>query len=322
MDYGWASDLRESYKESVRESMYDSEKKHYNSKRTSKDLYFDFCRAVVTRLSLDNLNHTKNYKIYPKAKDNFAMHSTNDGASYCSKLLLWIDTQIENGILSEQITYDDLLKQPYINVLENYIDNYIIKYVKSIHTPYYKPVVFKEEKAPEVEAIKEEVIIPEVITEEPPKKKSNAGRPKGSKNKKPERELFMPHHIIPSEKGNLDVECVIKAIADLVWRKEGLMNNEYLRYLNITEDQKKYLNALFNKNISVLQNKYWKIDLNKNTKVLIPLMKRAGYYAKPPNGNYDLYSLTHISNKSGINKHTLIFRLKHMSVKDAVRKKV
>jgi hypothetical protein len=250
------------------------------------------------------------------------MHSTNDGASYCSKLLLWIDTQIENGILTEQITFKDLLTEPYINVLEDYIDKYIIKYVKSIHTPNYKPVVFKEEKASVVEIDKEEEIIPDVITEELPKKKSNAGRPKGSKNKKPEKELYMPHHIIPSNKGMLDIECVIKAIADLVWRKEGLMNHEYLQYLHITEDQKKYLNALFNKNPKALENKYWKIDLNKNTKILIPLMKRAGYYAKPPVGNYDLYSLTHISNKSGINKHTLIYKLKHMSVKDATKKKV
>lgn len=319
MDYGWAQDLRESYKQSVKDSMNETVKNKYNSKRTSKDLYYDFCRAVVTRLSLDNLNTFKNYKIYPKAKENFEMNSTNKGASYNSKLLLWIDTQIEKGILSEQLTYDDLLKQPYITILEDYIDKYIIKYVRSIHTPTYKSVVFKEEKATELEVIEEVVDIPEINTEEP-KKKSNAGRPKGSKNKKPQRELFMPHHIIPSEKGNLDIECVIKAIADLVWRKEGLMNNEYLQYLYITEDQKKYLNALFNKNPKALENKYWKIDLNKNTKVLIPLMKRAGYYAKPPGGVYDLYSLTHISNLTKIPKNTLIYKLKHMSVKDATKK--
>ena len=321
MDYGWESDLRESYKQSVRESMYDFEKKNYNSKRTSKDLYFDFCRAVVTRLSLDNLNHTKNYKIYPKAKENFAMHSTNDGASYCSKLLLWIDTQIENGVLSEQITYDYLLKQPYINVLEDYIDNYIIKYVRSIHTPNYKPVVFKEEKAPEVEAIKEEVIIPEVITEEPPKKKSNAGRPKGSKNKKPEKELYMPHHTVLNNKDEF-IDLIVKAIADLVWRKEGMMDSNYLEYIELTDKQKKYINFLLINKSPLIENKYWKVEKKGKVNTIIPIMKRAGYYTKPPGGKYDLYSLTYISNLTNVPKNTLIYKLKHMSVNDAVRKKV
>jgi len=321
MDYGWESDLRESYKESVRNSILDSMTKSYNSKRTSKDLYFDFCRAVVVRLSKDDLNMTKNYKIYPKAKENFAMHSTNDGASYCSKLLLWIDTQIENGILTEQITFKDLLTEPYINVLEDYIDKYIIKYVKSIHTPNYKPVVFKEEKASVVEIDKEEEIVTDVITEELPKKKSNAGRPKGSKNKKPEKELYMPHHTVPNSNDEF-IDLIIKAIADLVWRKEEMMDSNYLEYIRLTDKQKKYINYLLINKSPLIENKYWKVEKKGKINTIIPLMKRAGYYTKPPGGKFDLYSLTYISNKTGINKHTLIYKLKHMSVNDAIKKKV
>jgi hypothetical protein len=272
-------------------------------KKTTINLFYEFGNAVFRRLGNDNLNMKKNYKLFPDAKHNFNQRSFNDGNYQFSKLHFWLEEQVKNNVLSEELSTNDLLSYPYISILENYIDQYIVKYCTKLKVKEMEPVV---------EPVKLE------ITEQIEKR--SAGRPKGSKNKKPEKELFMPHHIIPSEYGLLDMPCVIKAIADLVWRKKGLMNQEYLDYLKITDSQKRYLNALFNKNTALLENKYWKIEFKGKTKILTPKTKRAGYYAKEPHGNYDLFSLTYMSNKVGIDKNTLIYRLKHMRVKDALKK--
>jgi hypothetical protein len=272
-------------------------------KKTTINLFYEFGNAVFRRLGNDNLNMKKNYKLFPDAKHNFNQRSFNDGNYQFSKLHFWLEEQVKNNVLSEELSTNDLLSYPYISILENYIDQYIVKYCTKLKVKEMEPVV---------EPVKLE------ITEQIEKR--SAGRPKGSKNKKPEKELFMPHHIIPSEYGLLDMPCVIKAIADLVWRKQGLMNQEYLDYLKITDSQKRYLNALFNKNTALLENKYWKIEFKGKTKILTPKTKRAGYYAKEPHGNYDLFSLTYMSNKAGIDKNTLIYRLKHMRVKDALKK--
>ena len=261
-------------------------------KKTTINLFYEFGNAVFRRLGNDNLNMKKNYKLFPDAKHNFNQRSFNDGNYQFSKLHFWLEEQVKNNVLSEELSTNDLLSYPYISILENYIDQYIVKYCTKLKVKEMEPVV---------EPVKLE------ITEQIEKR--SAGRPKGSKNKKPEKELFMPHHIIPSEYGLLDMPCVIKAIADLVWRKQGLMNQEYLDYLKITDSQKRYLNALFNKNTALLENKYWKIEFKGKTKILTPKTKRAGYYAKEPHGNYDLFSLTYMSNKAGIDKNTLIYRI-------------
>lgn len=154
--------------------------------------------------------------------------------------------------------------------------------------------------------------------EQSQKPKSNAGRPKGSKNKKPEKLIFMPSHKINIINGQVDKDIMIKAIADLVWRQEGLMIREYINLLKISESQKKYIINLFNTNPHNLNNKYWEIIFNNNRKVLKAKTRRFGYYGRA-NGSYDLFSLTYIAEQKNISKNTLLYRLKHMTIKEAVK---
>jgi hypothetical protein len=272
-------------------------------KKTTINLFYEFGNAVFRRLGNDNLNMKKNYKLFPDAKHNFDERSYNHGNYEFSKLHFWLEEQVKNNVLSEELSTNDLLTYPYISILENYIDQYIVKYCTKLKVKEMEPVV---------EPVKLE------ITEQIEKR--SAGRPKGSKNKKPEKELFMPQHIIPTTDGKIDMPSVIKAIADLVWRNPGKMDSYYLDFLRLNDQQKKYINYCFIKNREVFENKYWKIEFKGKTKILTPKTKRAGYYAKEPAGNYDLFSLTYMSNKSGIGKMTLIYRLKHMRVKDALKK--
>jgi hypothetical protein len=272
-------------------------------KKTTINLFYEFGNAVFRRLGNDNLNMKKNYKLYPDAKHNFNQRSFNNGNYQYSKLHFWLEDQVKSNVLSTELKCNDFLTYPYISILESYIEQYIIKYCEKLKVKEVQPVI---------ETVKVETTA-KVI-------KKSAGRPKGSKNKKPEKEVYMPFHSIPCNDGMIDNDSAIKAIADLVWRKQGMMNQEYLNYLKITDKQKNYLNALFNKNTALLENKYWKIELKGKTKVLVPKTKRAGYYGREPHGNYDLISLTYISEKVGIGKMTLIYRLKHMSIKDAVKK--
>lgn len=271
--------------------------------KTTINLFYEFGNAVFRRLGNDNLNMTKNYKLFPDAKHNFNQRSFNDGNYQFSKLHFWLEEQVNNNVLHESLTTKELLTYPYISVIENYIDQYVIKYCKKLKVKEVQPVI---------EPIKVEVNHENL--------KRSAGRPKGSKNKKPEKELFMPQHIIPTINGKIDMSCVIKAIADLVWRNPGKMDSYYLDFLKLNDLQKKYVNYCFIKNREVFENKYWKIEFKGKTKILVPKTKRAGYYAKEPHGEYDLFSLTYLSNKSGIGKMTLIYRLKHMRIKDAMKK--
>ena len=150
------------------------------------------------------------------------------------------------------------------------------------------------------------------------KPKSNAGRPKGSKNKKTQKSIFMPFHKISFVNGHIEIDVLVKAIADLVWRQEGLMIREYVNLLNLTDSQKKYIINSFTKNPQIFNNKYWEISFNNKIKVLKPKMRRSGYYGKAQ-GLYDLFGLSFIAEHTNINKNTLLYRLKFMSIKDAIK---
>jgi hypothetical protein len=272
-------------------------------KKTTINLFYEFGNAVNRRLGNDNLNMKKNYKLYPDAKHNFNQRSFNDGNYQYSKLHFWLEDQVKSNVLSTELKCNDFLTYPYISILESYIEQYIIKYCEKFKVKEVQPVI---------ETVKIETTA-EVF-------KKSAGRPKGSKNKKPEKEVYMPFHSIPTVNKKLDIDCLIKAIADLVWRNPGKMDSYYLDFLKLSDQQKKYVNYCFIKNRETFDNKYWKIELKGKTKVLVPKTKRAGYYGREPHGNYDLIGLTYISEKVGIDKNTLIYRLKHMSIKDAVKK--
>ena len=103
-----------------------------------------------------------------------------------------------------------------------------------------------------------------------------------------------------------------------MWRKEGQIDSFYIHNLILTDSHKKYINYLFMKNQSALENKYWKIVKKGKANILMPKIKRSGYYGFA-RGKYDLFGLTYISEMSNIPKNTLIYRLKHMSIKEAVK---
>jgi hypothetical protein len=294
------------------EHSHDPYRWSYKKELTDDQLFHNFVMAVNQRLSKDDLNEEKNFKGIPGLKENFNLMSANNGNREYSKLWQWLNQQINSGVFNRYLTTKDFLNDEYMETTESYIERYILPYVK-------KPALKKYKKAIENQ-FPEEFTDKEIKIEEPviQKTKSNAGRPKGSKNKKPVKEVFMPIHNISTVNGQIEIDTLINAIADLVWRKEGLMNSEYLDFLNISDSQKKYVNYLFNKNQKALDNKYWEIVMNKKTKVLMPKMRRFGYYGKA-NGTYELFGLSYIAEKSNISKNTLLYRLKHMSIKEAVK---
>lgn len=280
-------------------------------------LYSNFCFAVNQRLTKDDLNTEKNYKVYSSAKDNFNMMSANNGNREYSKVWQFIKGNIENGTFNQYMSTRDFLSDDYMEYIEDYIERYILPYIK-------KPALKKYIKAVETVfteiPIQEESNLEEVIYEEPvfAKPKSNAGRPKGSKNKKQSKEIYFPIHKVGTINGNIDIDCLVKAIADLVWRKEGQIDSFYIHNLIMSDSHKNYVNYLFMKSKSTLENKYWKIEKKGKANILVPKIKRSGYYGKA-NDSFDLFSLTYISEQKNIPKNTLIYRLKHMSIKEAVK---
>jgi len=290
------------------EHSYDPWKWNVKEEFNEDQLFANFYHAVIQRISKDDLNVVKSYKGIPGLKENFHMRSTNNCNREFSKLWPWLSQQLNSGVFNTYMTTKDFLSDEHIEVLENYIDRYILPYVKKVKLKKY------------VEPIVEEPIVEEVVIEKPiiVKTKSNAGRPKGSKNKKQAKEIFMPTYKIGTIDGNVDIDSFVKAIADLVWRKEGQIDSFYIHNLILNDSHKKYINYLFMKNQSALENKYWKIVKKGKANILMPKIKRSGYYGFAQ-GKYDLFGLTYISEMSNIPKNTLIYRLKHMSIKEATK---
>lgn len=157
----------------------------------------------------------------------------------------------------------------------------------------------------------------EVIEPKNEEIKRGKGRPLGSKNKKAPKELFMPDNIVKIDDGKVNMESFILAVADLVWRKPGMMDGYYLDLLNLNEGQRKYINKLFMIGSDLLCNKYWSVEKKGKINVINPKMRRAGYYS---NKQHKLLSLTWMSEQTGISKMTLQDRLQKMSIKDAIKK--
>jgi hypothetical protein len=282
----------------------------WNVKEELKEdqLFSNFCHAVIQRITKDDLNVVKSYKGIVNLKENFHMRSTNNGNREFSKLWPWLNQQINSGVYNKYMTTKDFLSDEYIEVLENYIDKYILPYGKKLKLKkYVEPVVEN--------TIVEEPEVEELVIE---KVKSNAGRPKGSKNKKQAKEIFMPTYRVGTIDGNVDIDSFVKAIADLVWRKEGQIDSFYIHNLILSDSHKKYINYLFMKKQSALENKYWKIVKKGKANILMPKMRRSGYYGCAQ-CKYDLFSLTYIAEMSNISKDTLFYRLKHMSIKEATK---
>lgn len=286
----------------------------WNVKKEFNDdqMFNNFSHAVIQRITKDDLNIDKSYKGISGLKENFHMRSTNNGNREFSKLWPWLNQQLNSGVFNRYMTTKDFLSDEYIEIVENYIDKYVL--------PYGKKHNLKKYIEPIAEPIAEPIIIEEPLNEVPviEKTKSNAGRPKGSKNKKQTKEIFLPTYKVGTIDGNVDIDSFVKAIADLVWRNEGQIDSFYINNIILSDSHKKYINYLFMKNQSALENKYWKIEKKGKANILIPKMRRSGYYGCAQ-GKYDLFSLTYIAEISNISKDTLFYRLKHMSIKEATK---
>lgn len=291
----------------------------WSSKKQLSDdqLFSNFCAAVIQRLSKDDLNTEKNYKVYPGAKDNFSMMSANNGNREYSKAWQFVKGRVEDGTFNQSMTTKDFLSDEYMEYIEDYIERYILPYVKK---PALKKYISAVEKVFIETPVEEKTNLEVAVYEEPviEKTKSNAGRPKGSKNKKQTKEIYFPIHKVAVSDGNINIDSLVKAIADLVWRKEGQIDSFYIHNLILSDSHKNYVNYLFMKSKSSLENKYWKIEKKGKANILVPKIKRSGYYGFAK-GSYDLFSLTYIAEQKNIPKNTLLYRLKHMSIKEATK---
>lgn len=152
------------------------------------------------------------------------------------------------------------------------------------------------------------------------------GRPLGSKNKKPEKEIFMPTYKLTLIDGNVDVNSVIMSIADLVWRNPNQRDFFYINKLdlsNLTNDQIKFVRSLFymNQNKTNISNNYFYVEKDGKNNILKPYGKRKGYYyIDKKNGKPNLVSLSIISNKLKLAKNTVIYKLTKMTLQELVKK--
>jgi hypothetical protein len=189
------------------------------------------------------------------------------------------------------------------------------KCVEEVLVPYQKKKIFIEPIIENVE-IKNE-IIPECLL------KKKRGRPVGSKN---QTQIFMPIHKIFTIKDKIDDGSLVLAIADLVWRNPNKSNLYYLDFIdnsNLTDQQLKYIKALFYENENrknIANNPYFQITKSGSHILLLPKRKRAGYYCYNVKKNlYELTPLTKIANYLNISNKTCQRRLDKMSVSDAVK---
>lgn len=292
-------DTAEYYRQMNRD-MYSGGGKKYKDK---EQVWFDFVLAVQYRIMRDFKLHGVNredFRYYPNLKDAWNRAAEKNhyelknwyGKNFCKDWSFW--------------TNDEWKSDKGLDVCEAAIRSVCIPFADKI-------TAFKGKSEQKVEKVIEQPKT-EVIE---PKKKLGRGRPIGSKNKKPAKELFMPANIVKINDGKVDMESFIFAIADLVWRKPGMMDGNYLDLLNLNSGQRKYINKLFMIGSELLVNPYWSFAKEGKITVLDPKRKRVGYYS---NKMHKLISLTEISEKTGIPKMTLKDRLCKMSIKDAITK--
>lgn len=287
------------YYRTMNRDMYGGGGKKYKSQ---DDVWFDFVMAVQFRIMRDFKLHgvdREDYRYYRNLKSAWNRAAEKNhyemrnwyNRNFCKDWSFWNN--------------NDWKSDKGLDVCEAVI--------KSVCMPFAdKITAFESKREPKVEKVietaKTEIIEP---------KKLGRGRPIGSKNKKPAKELFMPANIVKINDGKVYMESFIFAIADLVWRKPGMMDGNYLDLLNLNSGQRKYINKLFMIGSELLVNPYWSFAKRGKITILEAKRKRVGYYS---NKMHKLISLTEMSEKTGIPKMTLKDRLCRMSIKDAINK--
>jgi len=301
--------------ENIDEDYWREQQRAYNAeayrtkKHFTKDQVYHHLRTyVIYRICKDfrneGLYQYEDYRYYPNLKEAY----NRAGEKNHYELKKWFDINYNEDWA--YWTSDDWRKTSRgINTLEHVI--------KEIYIPFADKITAFESKgkpkvASVIETPKTEVIEPknEVVVR-------GKGRPLGSKNKKPPKELFMPSNIVKIDDGKVNMESFILAVADLVWRNPGMMDGYYLDLLNLNDGQRKYINKLFMIGSDILSNKYWSVEKKGKTNVINPKMRRAGYYS---NKQHKLLSLTWMSEQTDIPMKTLQDRLQKMSIKDAIKK--
>ena len=315
------SDLDCSYREQQNQMMKDWYSSSYSAKKLSfDDVVYKFEDAVRTRITFSYDNYSievKDYRHVPYIVEAFGILKSFRASSKYEKNSVAFLKEIITDEMYYWKTEDwchyknngNYVLGKGFHYLDMFIQKYLLQTAKNLQIKNKKP---SDNQTPSNDIKTSKTTIIEPKNEEPTK---TVGRPLGSKNKKPAKETFMPSNIVKITDGKVDIDSLILAIADLVWRQPEKMDGFYLDLLNLNEGQRKYVNKLFMINSPLLQNSYWEIAQKGKTKVLIAKRKRAGYYS---NKNYSLLSLAYISEKSGIAKMTLQDRLNKYSIKEAV----
>jgi len=309
----------EDYQLEQQRDFYSSMMNDYNKpskKKSQKDAYFIFESAICLRISTQHFEHKE-----IEAKDFRHIQGIRDAYNFISKnhyttkhSFIWFNQNLKDEWL--YWSTDDWVKNEQKGrfILENWIEQNIVKnaikyYQKPISIP--KPIMLAE--------------TPKIVVIEPKKEEVEVVVVKIKK----EKPVYLPTHKLVVKDGKVDVNSIILALADLVWREPNRKNLYYIDKLDLSEltnDQKDYVKAVFypnNKNgqIAVLQNNpYWTIEKAGKNIMLVPSRKRDGYYyIDNKNGNAGLVSLTTISTKLNIAKNTVIYRLSNMSLQDLTK---
>ena len=270
--------------------------------------YYKFIDAVIYRLKTnyfkDNGIDRINFKDYPGISyegilNNFSRVLEIKPVKNNPYFEWWCENQ-QYYHLSYRIT-EDWIKGEGIDFLENFIIENIVPYAKKYYPNIPEKKITRQQVEKEIENAKT---------------KNPGGRPVGSKNKKNENKLFLPIHKIPTKNNKIVLEALIFALADIVWRYDGIIYSKAISQLDLTDSQKKYVAALILKNSNSIQNKYFEVrKVNEFYLLFKKIEIRQGYYVS----NGILMSSSKISEKTGIKKTTLINRLKKMSVYDATK---
>lgn len=303
----------------------EQQRNHYNQmmsdwnrpskKKNQKAAYFTFESAIALRIRTQYFEHNR-----IEAKDFRHIEGINDAYDFISKnhytfkhSFIWFNQNFKDEWL--YWSTDDWVKNEQKGrfILESWIEQNIVKNaIKYYQKPknISKPTLHIE--TPKIEVIepkKEEVEVPVVKI-------------------KKEKPVFLPNHKLVVKDGKVDINSIILALADLVWREPLRKNLYYIDKLDLsllTDAQKDYVKAVFypnkNGNILVLQNNpYWTIEKSGKNIMLAPLRKRDGYYyIDNKNGNPGLVSLTTISTKLDLLKNTVKKRLDRMSLQDLLK---
>lgn len=314
-------DREDDYHLAQQKDFYNSMMNDWNKpskKKNQKAAYFTFESAIQFRISTQYFEHNR-----IEAKDFRHIQGIREAYNFIGKnhytvkhSFIWFNENFKNEWLYWDINDWVKNEQKGRFILENWIEQNIVKnaikhYQKPISTP--KPVLLAE--------------TPKTVVIEPKKEEVEVAPVKIKKEVK-EKPIFFPTHKLVVKDGKVDINSLILALADLVWREPNRKNLYYIDKLDLSEltnDQRDYIKAVFypnkNGNIAVLQNNpYWTIEKAGKNIMLVPSRKREGYYyIDNKNGNPGLVSLTTISTKLNIIKMTAKKRLDRMSLKDLVK---